>query len=224
MAEAEARQLTALREANAQTELLARELNHRVKNLFTVVLSIITISARKQAPTAQILDDIRSRVHALSLAHASSQGTAAKESIPLAGVITNIMRPYADGDQQRVRLSGPEVDLPARMITPMGMLIHELATNGSKYGALSVEPGVVEISWDIVAAPDGERKLALSWIESGGPSLSGEAFGQGRGAAAPARIGFGSRLTAMAAQQMGGTLQRSWPETGARVDLLCPLP
>lgn len=223
-AEAEARQFAALREANAQTELLARELNHRVKNLFTVVLSIITISARKPVPTAEVLDDIRSRVHALALAHSSSQGTGTMEGIPLAVVITNIMRPYADADRQRVRLSGPDVDLPPRMITPMGMLIHELATNGAKYGALSVETGVIEISWDIVAAPDGDRNLALCWVESGGPALTGETFGAGRAPAAPARIGFGSRLTAMAAQQMGGTLQRSWPQSGARLDLLCPLP
>ncbi len=234
-AAAEAGQLTALRAANEQTELLARELNHRVKNLFSVVLSIITISARKQAPTAEVLDDIRSRVHALSLAHSSSQGTGTAESSPLAGIIANIMRPYADGTADsladRVRLSGPDVNLPARMITPMGMLIHELATNGAKYGALSVECGVVEICWDVVAAPDGQRTLALSWIESGGPALSigssGSAQDRASSAqdrASPPRVGFGSRLTAMAAQQMGGTLQRSWPKTGAKVDLVCPLP
>ena len=227
-AEAEARQLAALRAANDQTELLARELNHRVKNLFSVVLSIITISSRKQAPTAVVLDDIRARVHALSLAHSSSQGTGADESCRLADVIANIMRPYAEtnpeGPANRVRLSGPDVDLPARMITPMGLLIHELATNGAKYGALSVAGGVVRIAWKMSLGPDGERYLELEWIESGGPALTGEHALAAPGAAPPAKGGFGSRLTAMAAQQMGGTLQRSWPETGARVNLICPLP
>jgi two-component sensor histidine kinase len=219
-ADAEARQFAALRAANDQTQLLARELNHRVKNLFSVVLSIITISGRKQAPTAEVLDDIRARVHALSLAHSSSQGNGAEENTALADVIANIMRPYADGHADRVRLSGPAVDLPARMITPMGLLIHELATNAAKYGALSVESGVVEIGWHIVAAPDGTRNLALRWNESGGPALVVEPVA----AAAPPKAGFGSRLTAMAAQQMGGTLHRNWPETGASVDLTCPLP
>jgi two-component sensor histidine kinase len=223
-ADAEARQFAALRTANEQTQLLARELNHRVKNLFSVVLSIITMSARKQAPTAEVLDDIRSRVHALSLAHSSSQGTGAEESCALADVITNIMRPYADGHPERVRLSGPDVDLPARMITPMGLLIHELATNGAKYGALSVESGVVEIGWQVAAAPDGTRNLALSWNESGGPALNVERAASATDPAPSPKAGFGSRLTAMAAQQMGGKLQRSWPETGARVTLICPLP
>lgn len=227
-AEAEARQLAALRSANDQTRLLARELNHRVKNLFTVVLSIITISARKRASTAEVLDDIRSRIHALSLAHSSSQGTGAQENCPLADVIANIMRPYADGltdnPADRVRLSGPNVELPARMITPMGLLIHELATNGSKYGALSAESGMVEIGWTVVAAPDGGRDLALNWIESGGPPIIAPPSGQDAHAAAPPGGGFGSRLTAMAAQQMGGTLQCDWPETGVRVHLICPLP
>jgi two-component sensor histidine kinase len=147
------------------------------------------------------------------------------------------MRPYADGVAEgvagRVRLSGPPVDLPARMITPMGLLIHELATNGVKYGALSVERGVVEIRWQVVTALDGTRNLALSWNESGGPALMVERAETAVGASAAGaaaidgraapNAGFGSRLTAMAAQQMGGTLQRSWPETGARVELLCPI-
>jgi two-component sensor histidine kinase len=231
-AEAEARQFAALRAANDQTLLLARELNHRVKNLFSVVLSIITISARKRAPTAEVLADIRSRVHALSLAHSSSQGTGADESCPLDDVIANIMRPYAnnrpanrtDTVADRVRVSGPAVELPARMITPMGLLIHELATNGSKYGALSVASGVVDITWQVIDSPDDGKVLHLSWIESGGPALSSEQADAATGSAVPSKTGFGSRLTAMAAQQMGGTLQRSWPETGARVNLICPIP
>jgi two-component sensor histidine kinase len=222
-AAAEARQFAALHAANDQTQLLARELNHRVKNLFSVVLSIITVSSRKQAPTAVVLDDIRSRVHALSLAHSSSQGSGAEESHALADVITNIMRPYADGHPDRVRLSGPAVDLPVRMITPMGLLIHELATNASKYGALSVESGVVEITWDVVAA-DGGRNLSLAWIESGGPALTGLAPDLPPDTACGPKGGFGSRLTGMAAQQMGGKLERKWPETGAQVNLVCPLP
>ena len=220
-AEAEARQFSALRAANDQTQLLARELNHRVKNLFSVVLSIITVSGRKQAPTAVVLDDIRSRVHALSLAHSSSQGTGLQESCQLADVVNNIMRPHAQGHPDRVRVAGPAVELPPRMITPMGLLIHELATNGSKYGALSVATGVVEIAWRIGAAADGSRNLQLEWIETGGPALVATAPPD----ADPApRTGFGTRLTAMAAQQMGGTLERHWPRTGARLKLTCPLP
>jgi two-component sensor histidine kinase len=228
-ARAEAQQLAALRAANDETQLLARELNHRVKNLFSVVLSIITISGRKQAPTAVVLDDIKSRVHALSLAHSSSQGMGLEERSRLGDVIGNIMRPYGMGDGERVRITGPEVLLPARMITPIGLLIHELATNATKYGALSVEHGLVTIEWQISAGASGDRpaagaddpqlspKLALAWIESGGPAFLPDA-------GLEPKPGFGSRLTALAAQQMGGKLERQWLETGAHVNLICPLP
>lgn len=223
-AEAEAQQFSALRAANAESQLLARELNHRVKNLFSVVLSIIAISARKKAPTAEVLDDVRARVHALSLAHSSSQGLGLQESCQLADVIQNIMRPYADGFADRVRLSGPDLNLPPRMITPMGLLVHELATNASKYGALSVATGMVEIDWQVLAVSAGDRVLRLNWIESGGPALSGPEGSISQDAAGPFTGGFGSRLTAMAALQMGGSLERIWPETGAQVKLSCPVP
>jgi two-component sensor histidine kinase len=217
-AEAEAQQFMALRAANEETQLLARELNHRVKNLFSVVLAIITISSRKAAPTSDVLDDIRARVHALSLAHSSSQGLGMAESCKLADVIANIMRPYAEGHEDRVRTSGPEVVLAPRMITPMGLLLHELATNASKYGALSVATGSVSIDWQVVSDEEGSRNLVFAWIESGGPALNAEAGSE------PRRTGFGSRLTAMAAQQLGGAIERSWPVTGARINLICPLP
>jgi len=223
-AEAEARQFAALRAANDQTELLARELNHRVKNLFSVVLSIITMSGRKQAPTAEVLEDIRSRVHALSLAHSSSQGSGAQENCQLGDVITNIMRPYAAGYSERVRLSGPPVELPSRMVTPMGLLIHELATNGSKYGALSVESGVIEIAWQVTAGSGGNPMLQLEWVESGGPALNGAGMSTAPDKTSQSEGGFGSRLTAMAAQQMGGSLERTWPPAGVQIRLSCPLP
>ncbi len=223
-AEAEARQLPALQAANVESQLLARELNHRVKNLFSVMLSIITVSARKRAPTAEVLDDIRSRVHALAQAHSSSQGLGLQESCQLTDVIDNIMRPYADGVAGRIRLSGPDVDLPQRMITPMGLLIHELATNGLKYGALSMPAGMVEIDWNVTTEPGGGRILKLSWIESGGPALSCAAMSLIGDTGLQPKAGFGSRLTAMAAQQMGGVLERTWPETGLQVTLSCPLP
>lgn len=223
-AEAEAEQFAALRAANEESHLLARELNHRVKNLFSVVLSIIAISSRKAAPAAEVLNDIRSRIHALSLAHSSSQGEGLQESSQLADIIDNIMRPYADGYPGRVRRSGPDVALPGRMITPMGLLLHELATNGSKYGALSVESAVVEIGWRVVPAAAGGQTLQLEWIESGGPPLSATVIAAVAASDSHPTGGFGSRLTAMAAQQMGGTLDRTWPETGAQVKLFCPLP
>jgi two-component sensor histidine kinase/CHASE3 domain sensor protein len=216
LAAAEAEQAAALRRANERAQLLARELNHRVKNLFSVILSIVTLSGRKQGSSREVVESIHARIHALSLAHGTSQAAVGNAGVPLSPVIARTMEPYADEDGARVRCSGPDVELPVRMITPIGMIIHELATNAVKYGALSVEGGSVELRWEVVTGC-AARELALSWAEQGGPPLS---FTDG----APSHAGFGSQMTALAARQLDGSLSREWPPSGAVVRLQFPLP
>lgn len=213
---AEAEQAAALREANERATLLARELNHRVKNLFSVILSIVTLSARKQAPTAELVEDIRSRIHALSRAHVASQGRPGETTVELGLTIEETMRPYADEDGARVRIAGPAVELPVRMVTPIGLIVHELATNAAKYGALTQDGGAVDISWVIADDAEGKKNLCLSWIESGGPALTIDPTG-------PSGRGFGTRMTALAASQLGGTMEREWPASGAIARVTFPV-
>ena len=212
---AAAEQAGRLREANARAELLARELNHREQILDAVVLSIVTLSARKQGETTEIVEDIRARIHALSRAHAASQGGADNDLAQLGEIVGQTMEPYADEHGTRVRIEGPTVHLPVRMVTPIGLIVHELATNAAKYGALSAADGRVAVDWRIVASDDQE--IHLDWIETGGPPLTGQP--QANGSA-----GFGSRMTSLAATQLGGTIERDWPETGAVVRLRFTLP
>jgi two-component sensor histidine kinase/CHASE3 domain sensor protein len=215
LAEAEAEQAATLREANARTELLARELNHRVKNLFSVILSIVTLSGRKQASGSEILGDIRDRIRALSLAHSASLGSQGMTRAALGPVVVTTMEPYADDGGMRVRINGPDVELPVRMVTPLGLIIHELATNAAKYGALSVESGAVDIHWEIDRSNPAAPSLSLSWIETGGPPIAPEmAAGAG---------GFGTHMTTLAARQLGGALEREWPISGAVARLKFPL-
>lgn len=216
-ATAEAAQAGALREANDRAQLLARELNHRVKNLFSVILSIVTLSARKKAPAGEVIEDIRARIHALSRAHVASQGRVGEATVPLGPTIDETMKPYADDEGQRVRIAGPDVELPVRMVTPIGLIVHELATNAAKYGALTADAGSVEIAWSIAPGAKAEKELTLSWIESGGPALSIDARG-------PQSSGFGSRMTTLAAGQLGGTIEREWPTTGAIARVRFPIP
>jgi two-component sensor histidine kinase/CHASE3 domain sensor protein len=216
LAQAEAEQAAALREANERIELLARELNHRVKNLFSVILSIVSLSGRKQASSREVVDDIRARVRALSLAHSASLGGYGIARVELGPVIVKTMEPYADDDGERVRVTGPQVDLPARMVTPIGLIIHELATNAVKYGALSVEGGTVEIGWDLDEGLSGLPLLTLSWTETGGPPIDAQT--------AAKAAGFGSQMTMLAAGQLGGAIERDWPAAGAVVRLQFPLP
>lgn len=215
-AQAEAEQAGALRAANERTELLARELNHRVKNLFSVILSIVSMSGRKQAASREVVDDIRARIRALSLAHSASQGSSGTSRVDLGPVIVKTMEPYADDGGQRVRISGPAIDLPARMVTPIGLIVHELATNAVKYGALSAEGGTVAIGWELDAGASPPI-LVMTWSEAGGPPVDA-------GAAAAPSAGFGSQMTTLAAGQLGGTIDREWPAAGAAVRLKFPLP
>jgi two-component sensor histidine kinase len=215
LAEGEAEQAEALREANERAELLARELNHRVKNLFSVILSIVTLSGRKQASSSEILGDIRDRIRALSLAHSASLGSHTLARAALGPVVITTMEPYADDAGTRVRVHGPDVELPVRMVTPIGLIIHELATNAIKYGALSVETGAVEIRWEIDRTNPAAPSLRLDWIETGGPPIA-------PGTAAHAG-GFGSQMTTLAARQLGGAIEREWPNSGAIARLKFPL-
>jgi two-component sensor histidine kinase/CHASE3 domain sensor protein len=216
LAEAEAAQADALRAAKEQTELLARELNHRVKNLFAVILSIVALSSRKQAPTDEVVDDIRARIRALSLAHAASQGDYGAAQVELGAVIAKTMEPYADAGGQRVQANGPCVTLPAAAVTPIGLIIHELATNAVKYGALSVPGGRVGIDWRIEDAGSDAPQVLLTWAETGGPSFDCPATSDGSG-------GFGSRMTAASAAQLGGALDREWLPAGLVTRLRFPL-
>lgn len=215
MEAAEARQAGALREANERAELLARELNHRVQNLFSVVLSIVTLSGRKRPSGGDVVETIRSRIHALSLAHSASQGSGQNASVELGSVVANTMRPYADDEGRRITVTGPNIRLPIRAITPLGMIVHELATNAVKYGALSVESGRVDISWQVTECATGPE-LTLCWSEAGGPAL----FPDER---IPAKVGFGSQMTSLAARQLGGTIVHDWRRTGAIIRLVFPL-
>ena len=110
-------------EAGNRQKLMIDELNHRVKNLFSVVLSIVTLSGRKPSPTPEVVEDIRARIHALSLAHSTSQGAGEHSRASLRPIVARTMEPYVGeaeaGSGERVRIDGPDIDLPVRMVTPM---------------------------------------------------------------------------------------------------------
>ena len=108
-----------------------------------------------------------------------------------------------DSEGARIALSGPEVPLSAEQVQPLAMILHELATNAIKYGALSVRDGRVEIDCAPVALG-----WSIVWREQGGPPV-----------ATPSRVGFGSRLVTRLAAELGGGVQFRWPPEGLQVEL-----
>ncbi|MGR3435422.1 MAG: CHASE3 domain-containing protein [Shimia sp.] len=221
-AEARAREADELRLARERSDLLARELNHRVKNLFSVILSIVSMSGRGASEEVRrTVASLRERIHALSLAHAVSQGQLDREIIGLGELLTSTLAPYRGGEgaDGRLTLDGPPVEVPVKEVTPLGLVMHELATNAAKYGALSVPEGSVVVRWEQLApgeappdAGDGPA-LRLTWTERGGPA-----------AEEPGHEGFGSIMLRQAARQLRGTVERRWTADGLEAELVLPLP
>jgi two-component sensor histidine kinase len=210
---ARAEQADELREAHERVQLLVEELNHRVKNLFAVVLSIVKLSGRKQAPAAEVVGDIGARIHALMQAHDAALANGGTE-VALREVVERTLAPYQSAGGASVSFAGPEVTLAARNITPMALILHELATNAAKYGALSQVGGVLALNWTCAPDPEGGQIVTLQWREQGGPPVGEEARQPGSG--------FGTRMTGMAASQLGGEITRDWPDEGALVTLTFP--
>ena len=212
-AEATARDAIEVQRARERSDLLARELNHRVKNLFAVILSIVSLSGRGQTNVSEVVQTIRARIHALSLAHAVSQGQLDTKIVAMHEVLAATLEPYSphSDDTDRVTLTGDPIELPVKSVTPLGLIIHELATNAAKYGALSTDTGRVEVTWREQDGDEG-REVALTWQEVGGPTVASER-----------EDGFGSVMMKQASLQLGGRIERDWNADGVRATLTVPL-
>ena len=217
-AEAAAREADQLRRARERSDLLARELNHRVKNLFAVILSIVSLSGRGATDAKALVATLRERIHALSLAHEVSQGQLDAKLVGLGDVLSATLAPHraSNGkvapEGERIALVGPQVDLPVRAVTPLGLLAHELATNAAKHGALSVPGGRVRIEWTVEEGAD-PPVVRMHWRERGGPAV-----------ARPDEEGFGSLMIRQAAAQLEGSVERRWTPAGLEAELAFPLP
>ena len=204
-AEAEAAQAVALGEARDRADLLARELNHRVKNLFAVVLAIIQLSGRDKPESKDVTDGIADRVRALLTAHEVSQGELERPVASLRALVETTLAPYRSS-KLTARIEGDEVLLPAKQVTPLGLVLHELTTNAVKYGAWSIG-GTIAVEWQ----RHGD-KVTLVWTESGA-KIEAE----------PERRGFGSMLMTSASRQFGGSIEREFLPDGVRVTIEMPV-
>ena len=204
-AEAEASQAAAVSEARDRADLLARELNHRVKNLFAVILAIVQMSARDKPEAKEVTDSIAQRIRALLTAHEVSQGELERPVASLRALVETSLAPYRSS-KHPAEIEGPDVMLPAKRVTPLGLVLHELTTNAVKYGAWK-NRGTVHVSWT-----EDEGMLTLTWRESGADLEE-----------LPERKGFGSLLMTSAARQFGGTFERNFTKDGLQVSIVLPV-
>ncbi len=203
--------ITEQRQAENRRDLLRREVDHRAKNALATARAALRLT---RAPSlASFVSAVDGRIGALAEAMAVLADTG-WEGAELEALLAAEVKPFGDGgDGVRpcISLAGPGLTLAPTAVQPIAMAIHELATNATKYGALSVAGGEVSIRWELVqAAPP---RLRILWRESGGP-----AAGQ-----PPARRGFGTRvLEATIRSQLGGSMTQHWQATGLVCEIEMP--
>jgi two-component sensor histidine kinase len=201
--------------AEEQRVLLLHELNHRVKNLFTLANSLVVMSARSAATKEEMSKVLQGRLFALSRAHELVQpglreAAADACDAPLRSILHDIVSPYALGNvDRRVTMDGPEIAVKPSAITSLALVLHELATNAAKYGALGDPAGRVSVHWEIL-----DSVLEFSWRESGGPKIT----------SAPQHTGFGTLLARRSIEgQLGGSIEYGWLPQGLHVRIALPL-
>lgn len=197
-----------------ERELVAQELSHRIKNIFAVLTSIISLSARSRPGEVKAYaEELRHRIYALGEAHDfvrphSHVSRPPEEQGSLKSLIKRLMEPYQNEAGARIVLGGDDADVDDGAATPLALLFHELATNSAKYGALSTNSGTVQL-----VGRHLDDRFHMTWKEQGGPMVP----------TTPELAGFGSRLIALSVEgQMRGRLERIWEEDGLRVEIDLP--
>jgi PAS domain S-box-containing protein len=190
-----------------EREMLAGELAHRIKNIFSVITGLVALHSRGKPDLKPFAETLSDHIRALSRAQDFALKIDAGPEGSLKALLEVLMAPYGVPGHSAVTITGDDVATGAKAATPLALVFHELATNSAKYGALSVGEGSLSI--DIIHA--GET-VQIAWRESGGPA-----------AVPPTETGFGSRLVKMAVEnQLGGSLTQDWREIGLAADIAIP--
>jgi two-component sensor histidine kinase len=162
-----------MKDVAERQRLLIRELHHRVKNTLANVRAMMNATVRSSESVEDFVRDFSARIVSLADTH-SILTDDYWQTAPLHKLLEAELRHYDTKDATRIRLDGPDVALVADLAIPVGMAFHELASNSSKYGALSVPQGRLEIHWSI--SSEGDSAIVhLDWLEHGGPSAAAEA-------------------------------------------------
>ncbi|WP_292456896.1 PAS domain S-box protein [Mesorhizobium sp.] len=204
-----ARDITSAKESERRIRLLMREVNHRVKNQFAVILSMVRETSKRSTDPAEFEQMIRARIMALSRSH-DLLVTSEWAGASLFDLVQEHLKPF--GHEERISLSGPLLTLQSNAVQNLGMAFHELGTNSSKYGALAVDGGHVEITWKVEMGPDARRRFHLLWQETSSAAGIGVAEKNGKEKGVAERKGFGTVvLQRVAPQSLSGSssLERS---------------
>ena len=207
-----ARDISDLKRTQRQRELLLREMDHRIKNLFALASGVVSLSARSAATPKELAQTVTARLGALARAHALTLTTSspdkAEQFTMLHALLGTILSPHdgkTDGGSPRISIEGADIPITGEAVTNFALLLHEFATNSAKYGALSVPNGHIEIT-----SSETDNKVLLTWHERGGPRINRQIDHEG----------FGTILARMTVTgQLGGNIDRDWQPDGLCIRL-----
>ena len=197
--------------AEAHQQMLLHELQHRVKNILTSITALATLMLRQAESPAAFAAAFVDRLHAMGRMH-ELLSQRNWQSTGLRDLVLAALSPFGRPESIAASVEGPPVSLAHGPAGILGMILNELATNATKYGALSVQDGAVAVHWHVEAAPPAGR-LVLIWTERAGPPV-----------VAPAREGFGIAFARRSVQyELDGTFNMEFRPEGVRATVTMPL-
>ena len=193
----------AARSEKAHAKEMARELSHRVKNMFSVIAGIVNVTGRARGVEGEAAEMVQ-RIQALGRAYETTLDEASTGSIDVGPAIKAIMDPY--GDEHKLDCKGEKAKVDFSTISMVGLVLHELADNAVRFGSWSVEGGHVALTW----AVSDDDNLVLTWRETGGPKLDrSEPDG-----------GAGTQIVDRLLRSGGGTITRHWDPDGFAAEIV----
>jgi PAS domain S-box-containing protein len=204
-----ARDISASKDSEHRIRMLMREVNHRVKNQYSVILSMIR-ETNKRSETPEVFErQVQERIMALARSH-DLLVSADWRGATIFELVLAQAKPL--GSEDRISMSGPSITLSPNAVQYLGMAFHELATNSAKYGVLSGNSGQISVDWDVVDSDSG-KSVALTWTETDGPEVKSIASG-----------GFGTVvLKRVAPQAVSGTADLQYNPRGVVWSLEAPM-
>lgn len=200
--------VTSRKIAEESRDMVTGEMHHRIKNLFSVSSALASIASRSSETKEAMLEDLTRRLRGLSAAHdlLFAGFHDIQQEVNLEELLMALLNAYSAGssNSRSVAISVPKVMVRERAVTSLAMIIHELATNSAKYGALSAQSGRL-----VLTCHEAGDDVELVWAESGVVAHEIESHGSG----------FGSLLTDRVIKQVGGSIARNWTKDGLIVTL-----
>ncbi|THK33525.1 PAS domain-containing protein [Ensifer sp. MPMI2T] len=200
---------TARRQHEEAQDMLLGELRHRMKNLLALVQAMARQTTAKGRSGEEYRDAFLGRFNALVQAH--DLAYSERDETDLQEMLERTLEPYSEGPTAVLVEPGPTVPLASRQIMSLSLILHELATNAIKHGALSAPKGQIRLRWEVEEA--SARHLRLIWRESGGPPV-----------VPPVSSGFGTQLIEFAARrELGGSVELNYAQSGLVVEIVVPI-